>query len=193
MQAAFVPRTHFAFTCGRDGTLCYWDCDKFEKLLVLDGHFGEAWALAVSGGGDMVVTGGHDRSLRRWERTDEPFFVEEEKERRLESMWEEGAGGDEERRKVGGGLAWGAGERLASAGAPWAKRDAPLDERRTMVRRGRLTWPGRGRPKSSHPQTPSSTPWTWRQWRRNGSQSTSEGGRPRQRGTDSVWGRRAAG
>jgi hypothetical protein len=38
--------------------------------------------------GDLVVSGGHDRSLRRWERTEEPFFVEEEKERRLESLFE---------------------------------------------------------------------------------------------------------
>jgi U3 small nucleolar RNA-associated protein 12 len=36
----------------------------------------------------MVVSGGHDRSLRRWERTDEPFFVEEEREKRLESLFE---------------------------------------------------------------------------------------------------------
>ena len=38
--------------------------------------------------GDFVITGSHDRSLRRWERTDEPFFVEEEKEKRLESLFE---------------------------------------------------------------------------------------------------------
>ena len=38
--------------------------------------------------GDMVITGAHDRSLRRWERTDEPFFIEEEKEKRLESLFE---------------------------------------------------------------------------------------------------------
>lgn len=34
------------------------------------------------------TTGSHDRSLRRWERTSEPFFVEEEKEKRLESLFE---------------------------------------------------------------------------------------------------------
>lgn len=38
--------------------------------------------------GDVVVSGSHDRSLRRWERTEEPFFVEEEKEKRLESLFE---------------------------------------------------------------------------------------------------------
>jgi U3 small nucleolar RNA-associated protein 12 len=36
----------------------------------------------------MLTSGGQDRSIRRWERTSEPFFVEEEKERRLESLFE---------------------------------------------------------------------------------------------------------
>ena len=34
------------------------------------------------------MAGGSDKSLRRWERTDEPFFVEEEREKRLESLFE---------------------------------------------------------------------------------------------------------
>ncbi len=32
--------------------------------------------------------GSGDRSIRRWERSSEPFFVEEERERRLESLFE---------------------------------------------------------------------------------------------------------
>lgn len=36
----------------------------------------------------LQPTGSADRSIRRWERTSEPFFVEEEKERRLESLFE---------------------------------------------------------------------------------------------------------
>ena len=35
-----------------------------------------------------LLAGGSDKSLRRWERTDEPFFVEEEREKRLESLFE---------------------------------------------------------------------------------------------------------
>jgi U3 small nucleolar RNA-associated protein 12 len=46
--------------------------------------------------GDFVVTGSHDKSLRRWQRTDEPFFIDEEKEKRLESLFE-GAAQDEHR------------------------------------------------------------------------------------------------
>ncbi len=66
----------------------YWDADKFEQLLTLEGHHGEVWCMALSAHGDFLVTGSHDRSLRRWERTDEPFFVEEEREKRLESLFE---------------------------------------------------------------------------------------------------------
>ena len=67
---------------GKDRLVKYWDVDRAEMLLQLPGHHGEVWALAVSAYGDFVVTGSHDRSLRRWERTQEPFFVEEEREKR---------------------------------------------------------------------------------------------------------------
>ena len=87
---AFVPRTHYLFTASKDRTLRYWDADTREPLLTLPGHAAEVWGLAVSSAGDFVMTAGHDRSLRRWERTEEPFFVEEERERRLESLFEEG-------------------------------------------------------------------------------------------------------
>ena len=46
----------------------YWDADKFEALLTLDGHHAAVWCLAISGQGDFVVTAGADRSLRRWAR-----------------------------------------------------------------------------------------------------------------------------
>ena len=48
----------------------------------------QVWCLAVSSLGDCVVSAGADRSLRVWQRTEEPFFVEEEKEKRLESLFE---------------------------------------------------------------------------------------------------------
>lgn len=35
-----------------------------------------------------MLSGSSDRSIRRWERTQEAFFVEEEKEKRLESLFE---------------------------------------------------------------------------------------------------------
>lgn len=96
-SVAFVPKTHYLFSTGKDRQVKYWDADKFEPLLTLSGHHASAWCAAVSARGEFVVTGGHDRAIRVWERTDEPFFVDEEKERRLESLLEEGdAGADDD-------------------------------------------------------------------------------------------------
>ncbi|XP_052173847.1 uncharacterized protein LOC127789105 [Diospyros lotus] len=88
MAVQFVRSTHYMFSVGKDRLVKYWDADKFELLLTLEGHHAEIWCLAVSNRGDFVVTGSHDRSLRRWDRTEEPFFIEEEKEKRLEEMFE---------------------------------------------------------------------------------------------------------
>lgn len=38
----------------------------------MEGHHGEVWALALSNEGKFVVSGSHDRSIRVWEKTDEP-------------------------------------------------------------------------------------------------------------------------
>ncbi|XP_054817834.1 uncharacterized protein LOC129317543 isoform X1 [Prosopis cineraria] len=84
----FVPKTHYVFSVGKDRLLKYWDADKFELLLILEGHHADIWCLAASNRGDFVVTGSHDRSIRRWDRTEEQFFIEEEKEKRLEEMFE---------------------------------------------------------------------------------------------------------
>lgn len=46
----------------------------------------QVWCLRVSHVGDFVLSGGHDRSLRRWDKSDEVFFLEEEKEKRLERI-----------------------------------------------------------------------------------------------------------
>ena len=93
---AFVPKTHYLFSTGKDKCVKYWDADKFEPLLTLNGHHAAAWCVAVSSRGDFCVSGGHDRAIRVWERTDEPFFVDEERERRLESLLDEGGIGDDD-------------------------------------------------------------------------------------------------
>ncbi|KAH6802685.1 transducin family protein / WD-40 repeat family protein [Perilla frutescens var. frutescens] len=84
----FVKNTHYMFSVGRDRLVKYWDADKFELLLTLDGHHSEVSSLAISSRGDFLVTGSLDRSIRRWDRTEEPFFIEEEKEKRLEEMFD---------------------------------------------------------------------------------------------------------
>ncbi|TYH77185.1 hypothetical protein ES332_D04G135500v1 [Gossypium tomentosum] len=88
MAVQFVRNTHYMFSVGKDRLVKYWDADKFELLLTLEGHHADVWCLAVSNRGDFFVTGSHDRSIRRWDRTEEPFFIEEEKEKRLEEIFE---------------------------------------------------------------------------------------------------------
>ncbi|KAI0750905.1 WD-repeat-containing protein [Daedaleopsis nitida] len=83
------PSHHF-WTVGKDKLLKYWDGDKFECIQKLEGHHGEIWALAVSHHGKFVITGSHDKSIRVWEKLDEPLFLEEERERELEALYEAG-------------------------------------------------------------------------------------------------------
>lgn len=76
MDVQFVRNTHYVFSVGKDCQIKYWDADKFELLLTLDGHHKEIWCMTISHRGDFIITGAHDRSIRRWDRTDEPFFIE---------------------------------------------------------------------------------------------------------------------
>lgn len=72
MQVAFERGSHLFWSVGKDKMVKYWDGDKFECIQKLDGHSGEVWALAVSYKANFVVTGSHDKSIRIWEKTDEP-------------------------------------------------------------------------------------------------------------------------
>lgn len=38
--------------------------------------------------GSFVLSGGHDRSLRLWRRTEEMVFLEEEREKEMEGLFE---------------------------------------------------------------------------------------------------------
>jgi U3 small nucleolar RNA-associated protein 12 len=93
----FVKRTHNFFTTSKDGTLRYWDGDRFEQILLLTGHSAEVSCLAVSRTGAFVLSGGMDRQVRVWERTKDIVFLEEERERELERMFDaDGAKGEEQ-------------------------------------------------------------------------------------------------
>eukprot|EP00536_Pseudo-nitzschia_multiseries_P003654 jgi/Psemu1/252842/estExt_Genewise1Plus.C_570058 len=91
----FVRRTHNFFTTSKDNTVRFWDGDRFEQILILNGHFAEVSCLSISRTGAFVVTGGLDRQVRVWERTKDIVFLEEERERELEQMFD-GVGRDED-------------------------------------------------------------------------------------------------
>ncbi|KAL4929272.1 snoRNA-binding rRNA-processing protein DIP2 [Aspergillus undulatus] len=93
MAVAFVPNNndgngHNFFSVSKDRTIKYWDGDKFEHIQKLSGHHGEVWALAISRSGGFIVTASHDKSIRTWEQTDEPLFLEEEREKELEELYD---------------------------------------------------------------------------------------------------------
>lgn len=88
MQTLFEADSHYFWTVSKDKMLKYWDGDKFECIQKLDGHHGEIWTIAASHKGRFVVTAGSDKSLRVWEKTEEPLFLEEERERELEQLYE---------------------------------------------------------------------------------------------------------
>ncbi|TIA86921.1 hypothetical protein E3P81_04111 [Wallemia ichthyophaga] len=88
MQVQFEADSHRFWSTSKDTTVAYWDGDKFEQIQKLYGHQGEIWALVTSKDGQFLVTGSHDKSLRVWEKLDEPLFLEEEREKALEELYE---------------------------------------------------------------------------------------------------------
>ena len=83
--------SHRFWTAGKDAKVKFWDGDRFVGVQTMEGHHGEVWALATGHHGRVVVTAGADRSIRVWEKTDEPLFLEEEREKELEQMYESAA------------------------------------------------------------------------------------------------------
>lgn len=93
MQVSFIPHNqdgngHHFFSASKDRLVKYWDGDKFEQIQKLEGHHGEIWALAVSRTGEFLVSASHDKSIRLWKQTDEQIFLEEEREKELEELYE---------------------------------------------------------------------------------------------------------
>lgn len=84
----FIRNTHNFFTASKDGTLRFWDGDRFNQILLLNGHFSEVNCLTVSKTGAFVLSAGMDRQVRVWERTRDMVFVEEEREREMEDMFD---------------------------------------------------------------------------------------------------------
>jgi U3 small nucleolar RNA-associated protein 12 len=94
MQIAFIPHPvdaeekHIFFSASKDKTVKSWDGDKFEQIQRFKGHHGEIWAMTIARTGDFIVTASHDKSIRIWSKSDEPIFLEEERERELEELYE---------------------------------------------------------------------------------------------------------
>lgn len=93
LSVAFVPTNddqngHHFFSVSKDRAIKYYDGDKFEQIQVLNGHQSEIWALAVANNGTFIATASHDKSIRIWRQTDEQIFLEEEREKELDDLYE---------------------------------------------------------------------------------------------------------
>ncbi|KIX01850.1 uncharacterized protein Z518_09577 [Rhinocladiella mackenziei CBS 650.93] len=93
LSVLFVPNDnegngHHFFSASKDKVIQYYDADKFEQIQRLDGHHGEIWAMAIAHSGDFLVSASHDKSIRIWQQTEEQIFLEEEREKELEELYE---------------------------------------------------------------------------------------------------------
>ncbi|SCU90138.1 LADA_0F02058g1_1 [Lachancea dasiensis] len=89
MKVCFLPESHNFFSCSKDSLVKYWDGDKFECIQKLAAHQKEVWTLAVSKDARTVVSASHDQSVRVWVETDDQVFLEEERERESDEVYEE--------------------------------------------------------------------------------------------------------
>ncbi|KAK6204659.1 beta transducin [Scheffersomyces amazonensis] len=88
MNVKFIGDSHNFFSSGKDGLIKYWDGDKFECIQKLAAHQSEVWSLAVSQDGEIMVSTSHDHSIRLWSITDDQVFLEEEREKEMDELYE---------------------------------------------------------------------------------------------------------
>lgn len=93
LTVAFVPNNdeangHHFFSASKDKVIKYYDGDKFEQIQKLEGHHGEIWAMAIARSGEFLISASHDKSIRVWQQTDEQIFLDEEREKELEELYE---------------------------------------------------------------------------------------------------------
>lgn len=86
MCVKFVPKTHMFWSCGKDGKIKYWDADSFVLIQTVSSHLGQAYCLDVSKTGHYLVSSGSDRTLRLFERSDEPIVLEDQQEMEREEI-----------------------------------------------------------------------------------------------------------
>jgi U3 small nucleolar RNA-associated protein 12 len=54
--------------------------------MTFENHFGEIWGLALNSIGSRILSVSSDMSVRVWRQTREQFFLEEEREKKLEKL-----------------------------------------------------------------------------------------------------------
>lgn len=88
MNVKFIGESHNFFSSGKDGLIKYWDGDKFECIQKLPAHQSEVWSIALSKDGLFMISTSHDHSIRLWVATDDQVFLEEEREKEMDELYE---------------------------------------------------------------------------------------------------------
>ena len=88
MATQFIWGTHHLVSVGKDRDVILWDIDAREKLQTLRGHHSEVWSLAVAKYGRFILSGSHDRSIRRWTKTEDQFVLDEAREEELQTLYD---------------------------------------------------------------------------------------------------------
>ncbi|KAH9258046.1 hypothetical protein BASA81_003609 [Batrachochytrium salamandrivorans] len=79
----FVAKTHYLVSCGRDGRVRYWDSDaNMQRILSFD-SFGDLYGLCMSKNGSFFFSAGKDKQLKKYVRTKDIVFVDEEQEKEM--------------------------------------------------------------------------------------------------------------
>lgn len=97
MCVKFVPKSHMFWSCGKDGKVKQWDADSFVLIQTVPSHLGQAYWLDVSKTGHYIASSGSDRTIRLFERSDEPIVLEDMQEMEREEIEQQKlATGDEQ-------------------------------------------------------------------------------------------------
>lgn len=88
MNVKFIPESHNFFSSGKDGLIKYWDGDKFECIQKLPAHQAEVWCLCITSDGLSMISTSHDHSIRVWVASDDQVFLEEEREKEMDELYE---------------------------------------------------------------------------------------------------------
>lgn len=86
MCVKFVPKTHTFWSCGKDGKVKQWDADSFSPIQTVPSHLGQAYCLDISKTGHYLISSGSDRTIRLFERSDEPIVLEDMQEMEREEI-----------------------------------------------------------------------------------------------------------
>lgn len=88
MNIKFFPQSHNFLTCSKDKYIKYWDGDKFDQIQKFAAHTGEVWGLSISSDSDFFVSVSHDFSIRVWKMDNDEVFIQEEREKELDELYE---------------------------------------------------------------------------------------------------------